>query len=143
MVGEFSSSKHDVGTLSMFFNYIKFEFEKHFKDLFAFRLVVIDYSFASIHSILNTLNKMEIIEYAKHILEISEGKANFDPSKSYLVSCVAHTMKRFSKSIKPIEQSKEQHAQICYYFSLLLNSTTMLELKTYFEHITVFKIFFF
>ncbi len=136
-VGEFSSSRHDVSQISSFFSFMKFKYEKFFHDKLAFRLVVIDYSFASIHAVLDSLNRMEIIEYANHILLVSSGKAVYDATKSYLVSCVAHTMKRFTKTLKKIIKSEDFHQFMSLCFSLLLNCTTLDALQTYFEHICV------
>ena len=54
MVGELVSSRHDVFGQSSFLGALKFDFEKLFKDKLVARLVITDYSWAAIHSILET-----------------------------------------------------------------------------------------
>ncbi len=44
-------------------------------------------------------NDEDVIEYAHHILALAKNETKIDPSKTYLVSCNAHKIKLFSKSI--------------------------------------------
>jgi hypothetical protein len=95
-------------------------------------LVVIDYSWASIHAILDVFNRVDVIGYAHHIFEEAKhGSIKLD--YTYLLSCAAHTMKRFSKAIKKFHLGKDLHRFICYCFSLLLNSTTLEKMDIYFD----------
>lgn len=59
VVSELISSSHDSNSLASFFFAVKLDYAKVYnKDVFRFRLVVIDYSWALIHSILsNSINR--------------------------------------------------------------------------------------
>ena len=87
---------------------------------------------------MRAFNDEDVIEYAHHILALAKNETKIDPSKTYLVSCNAHTMKRFSKSIVKycldtnVLISKDKHRHACLCFSLLLNSRDLEMLTTCF-----------
>lgn len=58
-------------------------------------------------------------------------------NQSWLCSCAAHTMKRFSNSLTRFKITKNQHIFMCYAFSLLLNSTSLSMIKEYFRFICI------
>ncbi|CAF0766876.1 unnamed protein product, partial [Brachionus calyciflorus] len=60
-----------------------------------------------------------------------------DSDKSWLSSCVAHTMKRFCHSIKPLIKNPSFYKYVCYLFSLLVNSTSLGTISNYFKKISV------
>ena len=137
MIAENSTSVHDVESQFEFFSNFKFKYEKFYGDLCQFRIVVIDYSWASIHSLLLALNLEDINSYSMRIFQMSQDKFEIDINKSYLVSCVGHTMNRFSKSIKKFNLKQEKHQFLCFLFSLMLNSTCLIQINEYFKHICV------
>ncbi|CAF1108934.1 unnamed protein product, partial [Brachionus calyciflorus] len=57
--------------------------------------------------------------------------------KSWLCSCVAHTMKRFSRSLKPLIKNFAYHKFICYLFSLLVNSINLEQITNNFKFISI------
>ena len=59
-------------------------------------------------------------------------------SKSIIASCAAHTMHRFTKSLKK-NLNLHQEAQFfyCYCFSLLLNCTSLEMMQNYFQSVLV------
>ena len=100
MVGEMSTSKHDVDQMRIFLNVIKSSYFKYTREKLVFRLIVIDYSWASVHAILSALNEEDVIQYANRVFSLLNGEITIESSeKSWLASCAAHTMHRFTKSI--------------------------------------------
>jgi hypothetical protein len=135
-VGELVSSEHDTLSICAFLRHLKGNYEKYFKEKLKFRLVVIDYSWASIHAFVEVFNRQEIIEYAHHIYKLATG-GEINENFSYLLSCASHTMKRFSRSIQKLTTTKDTHRFICYLFSLLLNSTSLEMIGEYFQLICI------
>ena len=60
-------------------------------------------------------------------------------SQAWLGSCCSHTMKRYTTSLQrnKITDSKEMKINLCFFFSLLVNSRTLEEIKRYFESIVI------
>jgi hypothetical protein len=135
IIGQLISCSHDVLQLNHFWLDFKFKYEKIFSDRFHFRLITTDNAFAIIHSLIDTLNKDSINEYAEKVFKLASGDTKLLNSKSYswIASCVAHTMKRLANSLKVFNLNVNQKRYVCFAFSLLLNSTTLVEISTYFE----------
>lgn len=138
MVAEYSTSRHDVFSISCFFKKIKFTYQSLYKEPIYFRLIVIDYSWALIHSILDEFTNETPLDYAERVFKLANGELKEFRTKSWLCSCAAHTMKRYSDGLKKkLKLSEFVHHFYCYAFSLLLNSKTLDKLKTNFRSIAV------
>ena len=106
---------------------LKGQYEKMFKEPFFFKLVVTDYSWALIHSVVEVLNMMSITSYAKLVYELAEDRLDNMKrnSTTLLISCVTHTMKRFTLSIKALSLTEFQYTYLAFCFSLLVNCTDL------------------
>ncbi|CAF1137911.1 unnamed protein product [Brachionus calyciflorus] len=63
IVGEYITSQHDVLSISSFLTIFKDNYEKCYpNEILKFRLVCIDYSWASIHAVLKALNHETVID---------------------------------------------------------------------------------
>ena len=103
IIGDYISSEHDVYSISRFLNSFKDDYEHCYpKDDFKFRLICIDYSWASIHAVLKSFNQENVIDYPNRVFKLANDGI-IESDKSWLCSCVAHTMKRFSRSIKILQ----------------------------------------
>jgi hypothetical protein len=71
VIGEMVSSTHDVYSISKFTAKFKFEYERLYKKDLVFKLVVMDYSFAMLHAVLQTLNHETVEEYANRVFKFS------------------------------------------------------------------------
>ncbi|CAF1085883.1 unnamed protein product [Brachionus calyciflorus] len=137
VVAEYISSQHDVISISTFLSHFKDNYEKCYPNvILKFRLVCIDYSWASIHAVLKSFNNETVIDYAHRIFKLSQDGI-IESQKSYLCSCVAHTMKRFCNSIKTIVKTDSLYKYMCYLFSLLVNSLDLNTITNYFKSIAV------
>jgi len=139
MVGEMSTSRHDVFQIKYFFNTLSTSYLKYTGEKLSFRLVVIDYSWASIHSILGSLNYEDPITYANRVLKLVNNEITIDTdNKTWIASCAAHTMHRFTKSIKKnLKMDKESYMFYSFCFSLLLNCKSLEEIKSYFSSLVI------
>jgi hypothetical protein len=54
-------------------------------------------------------------------------------NKSWLASCAVDTMKRFADGTRRLNMSKDQRELACYGFSLLIDSTDLTALETFYE----------
>ncbi|CAF1053169.1 unnamed protein product [Brachionus calyciflorus] len=72
-VGELITSRHDVRQLKSFLNDYKFDYKKLMSDQCHFRLIIIDYSWVLIHSILRSINEVSVIDYANRIFRLANG----------------------------------------------------------------------
>ena len=144
LAAEHTTSSHDVRSQTTFLWSLKFEYEKLFCETLNFRFFVMDFTWTSIHSCLRVFNNETAIEYAHHILSLSKHEIKINKSKTYLVSCVAHTSKRFSKAVTEfcletnVLIAKDKHRHACLCFSLLLNSRDLQTITTYFKLICTY-----
>ncbi|CAF1050218.1 unnamed protein product [Brachionus calyciflorus] len=131
VVGEYISSQHDVYSISRFLSCFKDDYERCYQqDQLKFRLICLDYSWASIHAVLKALNNENVIEYSNRVFKLSNDGI-IESDKSWLCSCVANTMKRFSHSIKNFNKNSVFHKYVCYVFSLLVNSSDLKTITAY------------
>jgi hypothetical protein len=128
IINEVITSRHDTCRISEMFLLLKHNYRKLFDATLIFRLIVLDLSWASIHAILEVLNLETVEDYADRIFKYAN-KVNDEAStlKSFLASCVSHTMNRFTRGLK--RQVKFLNAEsrtfsVCC-FSLLVNSTDL------------------
>ena len=71
-LAEVSTSRHDTYMLGEMFQLLKFNYNKIFKKLLTFRLIVIDFSWATIHAALKHLNSQTLLEYINNVYQISK-----------------------------------------------------------------------
>ena len=136
MVAEYITSRHDSFSIGYFFNVLKNAYFKAYnKEKLYFRLVVVDYCFATIHAVLNSLNNEDIYDYAERVFKLASGKTGMTHEKSWLSSCAAHTMHRFTKGLKKHFSKLDEQARFFYgyIFSLMLNCKSLEGLKSYFK----------
>lgn len=137
-VGELVSSEHDVRALTNFLNNYAFSYKILYEEDIYFRLIILDYSWASIHAVLRAFCLEDVGDYAKRVFKLSKGEIEIDCGKSWLASCVAHTMKRFCRQLKSIKiDSSEIFHSFCYFFSLIVNCVDLEQIKTVFELICI------
>jgi hypothetical protein len=104
---------------------------------FLLRLVTIDYSWASIHSILGALNNETPETYAERVYKLAKNEITTDmnDNKSWLASCAAHTMKRFVTTFDLMKTKPNElvRCMAIFGFSLMLNSKDLNTIKAYFK----------
>jgi hypothetical protein len=138
VVNEVISSKHDSCRIGEMFHLLKHNYLKKFDTRLYFRYLVLDLSWASIHGALENLNLETVEEYAVRIYKYSKGLF-VDESKSFLASCLSHTMHRFTRGLKKhvkFEDSENKTFAACC-FSLLVNSIELEESKDLFKLICI------
>ena len=105
LVNEMISSSHGTAAIALMIRKVKEYYESKYQKKLVYRLVCTDYSWASIHAIIETLNGENGISYASKVFHLSRLKDlnevdTFLKNRSWLVSYASHTMKRFVNSIK-------------------------------------------
>ena len=124
LLADMASTEHDTYRIGDFFRLFKRDYEKIYRnDPLYFRLIISDYSWAIIHGIIQGLNMETIEDYMIRVYDLSTSKIQInDVKKTWLCSCVAHTMNRFANSIKSNKKiAKKLRSLICFSFALLLN----------------------
>ena len=144
LLNEMVSSQQDTASISSMLRIVKNNYEQKFKKNLAYRTLVTDYSWASIHAIIESLNNENIITYANKVFHLSKlpdiELENFIHNRTWLTSCASHTMHRFVRSLKPKVKCKDLKEICCYAFSLLLNCTDLISLEGIFKIIVyIFK----
>ena len=99
------SSTHGTSAIASMQRKIKDAYELKYGQKLVFRLISIDYCFASIHANIETHNGENIITYANKVFHLGKLKdlddvASFLKNRTWLVSCSSHTMNRFAKTLK-------------------------------------------
>ena len=125
IVADMASTEHDTYRIGDFFRLLKRDHEILYKkDQLYFRLIITDYSWAFIHRIIQGLNIESIEQYMARFYDLSLGLIKTDDSKkSWLCSCVAHTMNLFAYSVKINKEiPKRLESFIWFLIGLLLNS---------------------
>jgi hypothetical protein len=100
LLNEMISSNHGTSAISLMLRKCKESYEKKFNKKLVYRLVCTDYSWATIHSIIETLNNENVITYAKKVYHLGSSTdlneiSEFLKNRTWLVSCASHTMHRF------------------------------------------------
>ena len=82
MVAELSTDRHDTQEISIFLMQLKSMYQKFYgASNLCFRLICLDYCWASIHSFLAILNQETIEEYAQRIFKLATGSISIRNSK--------------------------------------------------------------
>ena len=147
-LAELVSSSHDVTTLSVFFLRLKLEYEKvHKNDHNLFRFIISDFSWAIMHSAWIIFIGLTAIQYSDRVFLYATGTFTIykisivifkliskflkqkgeliDEDFTWILSCIAHTMKRFAQPIKILGIVDFLHSYACFCFSLLANCTSI------------------
>ena len=116
-------------SISNIFSILKNKFNKYFNINLNFRIIVIDYSWASIHAILETFNLENVIAYSKRVYRLAQ-MLNHELNEcikdyTWLISCCAHTMNRFVQALKPKISNSSIYSLCSYCFGLLVNCTDL------------------
>jgi hypothetical protein len=96
-------SSQTTATLTIWLKRVFMQYETAFKEGdFKARVVCTDMCWATVHAILDAWNRMTIDEYNKMVFEFANERMTVDQvvDKSWIISCAAHTMKRFTNSVK-------------------------------------------
>ena len=129
IINEVITSRKDTCRISEMFLLLKHNYRKLFDAALIFRLIVLDLSWASIHAILEVLNLETIEDYAIRIYKYANQTTNEETTilKSFLSSCVSHTMHRFTRGLKKqvkFLNTETRTFSVCCFF-LLVNSTDL------------------
>jgi hypothetical protein len=134
LISEMVSSEHDSYRITDFLNHLKRDYERVFSDNLSFRLVVSDFCWATMHSVVKSFNTQTLLEYATCVYELSIN--NFPEAFNkitWLCSCGSHTMKRFTGSVSKVILDNQLRIICCFSFTLLLNCTDLESMKQYFQ----------
>ena len=77
------------------------------------------------HSIVEVLNSQSLIQYSQKVFQLARHELDDVTNMSWIISCCAHTMKRFTHGIKHLKLGDLVSAFLVYGFSLLVNSTNL------------------
>ena len=139
-IAEFVTTSHNHISVTSYFYLVKKYFEKYSKakSNFIFAPVMVtDFSWTLISSIIEAFNSMTVIEYLNISFEILVLKKDFLIFKTILYLCAAHFIKLIVKKVKDAEPSLNQEVKKCFVFcfTLLQNSTNLIEFECYFINI--------
>jgi hypothetical protein len=138
LIGEMITSRHSTEQIKEFFLEYKANYERQFEnDSLLFNLVIIDYSFASMHGILEALTKESLLQYANRVMDLAKGLIPKELANLmlWLASCCGHTMRRVASSDAIKSFSNDLKIKLMFLFSLLLNSTSLEKISNYFRNI--------
>jgi hypothetical protein len=71
-----STTSQDVYRISDFFRYLKTDYENLYSQTLSFRLIVCDYSWASMHSIVEAFNNQSMEGYSKKKWQLSKNETD-------------------------------------------------------------------
>ena len=113
-VTEMATSRHDTYSISEMFNLFIYNYKKIFpSDGLIFRLLISDFSWATMHAALSSFNMEDMTTYSTRVFKLSKHEVSHDhPSKLWLVSCTAHTMHRFCKALNKKVQFTEKELRL-------------------------------
>jgi len=119
------TSDHTTTSITNMLRHMREKYEHKYKEDLRFKTIVSDFSWATMHAILEVFNRETIEDYSKRIFDVSQltDLVAVDRSlrkKTSITSCVSHTMARFARSVKKVA-NEDQRTLAMYGFSLLLN----------------------
>ena len=139
-MAEFVTTSHTHISISSYFFLVKKYFEKYMKRNASFifaPVMVTDFSWTLISSIIEAFNSMTVIQYLKYCFEILVHKKDSSTLKTIIYLCAAHFIKLVVKKVKKTEPHLNHEVKKCfvYCFSLLQNSTSLIEFEDSFINI--------
>ena len=131
------TSNQQTKSIKAMLQSVKDDYEEKFNSKLSYRIIVSDYSWATIHAIVETLNCQDINSYSKQVYEYSKLPdfeiTDFVKNKTWISSCASHTMHRFVITLKSKIHDKKMKELCCYSFSLLLNCIELESLDDIFK----------
>jgi hypothetical protein len=109
VIADMSSTRQDVYRISDFFRCLKTDYENLYSQTLSFRLIVCDYSWASMHSIVEAFNNQNMEEYSKKVWQLSKNEID-SKEQTWLISSFCS-----------------------YLFSLLINCLDLDSISIYFK----------
>ena len=141
LVGEYITGDQSTASIEHFLLFLCHAYYAKFEENLRFRIIVLDFCWATMHAVVHQLNRESIESYAHAVLEYSQAPLEHLPElakkRTFISSCAAHTMHRFVRSIKPLTSNSDIIQLASYSFSLLLNSTELEILKEIFTLIVI------
>lgn len=134
-IGEFFSSSHTTTTITRYLIFIRDRFYSYSREKYKIApIMVTDFSWALINSILHVFNNCTIYQYIKWTFEKTVVKksnlADHEfPTRIYL--CSTHFLKSFVRKIRKTSASVKQKKSIIFAFTLLQNATSIAEFSEY------------
>lgn len=136
-----ATSGHNYESIKRMLDHLYNKYDSAYNSKLWFRLLVCDYSWAEMHAVV-AMNGESIEQYGRRIwhillkLDDNELIKKYLSNKTSIISCCAHTMNRFNRSIKSFV-TKSQKELCCYSFSLLINCLDLRTMSIYFSLITI------
>ena len=123
---ELITSCHNIIPITLYLSTLKLKYEQFYNQKCNFRLIVTDFAWVLMHAVVDVFNRQTIAEYAQVVFAVSKQPSLIDTQfagRSWLISCVSHTMKRVTGSLKKLHIPTHSFRYAAFTFSLLLNST--------------------
>jgi hypothetical protein len=139
---QFVTTDHTFINISSYLSTIRKVFEKYKKsrNLFAFAPVIVtDFSWTLISSVLDAFNNVNVNEYLSLCFEILADRKEMNTLKTVIYLCAAHFIKLVIKKVKKAlpQLDDKIKREFIFFFSLLQNSTNLAEFENYFIHIII------
>jgi hypothetical protein len=137
---EFVTTDHTFINVSTYLAKIRKVFEKYSraKNRFVIAPVIVtDFSWTLISSVLDAFNNLTVNEYLNLCFEILLDRKDVNSIKTVIYLCAAHFIKLIIKKVKVAEPQLDDKVkrEFVFAFSLLQNSTNLIEFENYFTHI--------
>ena len=140
-IAEFVTTCHTQMSIASYLFLVKSMFVKHAKSANEFKLapvMVTDFSWTLICSVLEVFNHMNVIEYLNTVFGILfYKKETLNEITTIIYLCSAHFIKLIVKKVRETESKIDDKVKRCFIFcfSLLQNSTTVIEFESIFVNI--------
>ncbi len=144
-VFEFVTTLHTSESISKFITFAVNRIQQNPGKIQQFSLapiVVMDFSFAILNGVLNSINKCSLTEYIQFCYElIFNKKTDLKMYPTFVYLCSTHFLKNIIKKTKPFKSSVNQDVinQLIFGFTLLQNSITQQEIEN--NMINIYNIF--
>ncbi len=144
-VFEFVTTSHTSESISKFITFAVNRIQQNPGKIQQFSLapiVVMDFSFAILNGVLNSINKCSLTEYIQFCYElIFNKKTDLKMYPTFVYLCSTHFLKNIIKKTKPFKSSVNQDVinQLIFGFTLIQNSITQQEIEN--NMINIYNIF--
>ena len=138
-VSETITSRHDTSSIAKLPQRFKYDYMSLFPSDSAsiFKLLISDFSWATIHAVLEVFNLERVNEYSQRVFNLACNKTTpkRDDDKLYIGSCCSHTMNRFCKQVKQKIKFQSSHnkSTAIFSFSFILNCIDLSSCDAIFE----------
>ena len=131
IVADLSTTRQDVYRISDFFRCLKTDYETLYSQSLSFRLIVCDYAWASMHSIVEAFNNQTMDQYCQKVWQLSLYEIE-TKDQTWIISCTSHTMKRYVKNLSKVVD-RTIMCFCSYLFSIMLNCLDLESISLYFK----------